>query len=89
MNFNLRSNLIAFLYKKKWYPLRATVNRAIVKNNETVELTTHNALLELVILLPYTRVEKIEFLNNFPVKINSDDTLVEVNKISIILQQLT
>ena len=89
LNFNLRSNLIAFLYKKKWYPLRATVNRAIVINNKTIELTTHNALLELVILLPYTRVKKIEFLNNFPVEINSDDTLEEVNKISIILQQLT
>ena len=89
LNFNLRLNLIAFLYKKKWYPLRAIVNRAIEKNTETVELTTHNALLELVLLLPYTRVDKIEFLNHFPVEINSDDTLEEVNKISIILQQLT
>jgi hypothetical protein len=28
LNFNLGRNRFAFLYKKKWYPLRATVNRA-------------------------------------------------------------
>jgi hypothetical protein len=89
LNFNLGTNRFAFLYSKKWYPLRATVNRAKELSNENANLTKNEALVELVNILPYTRVDEIEFLNNFPVEISNVEILEEVNKISIILQQLT
>jgi len=89
LDFNLGQNRFAFLYEKNWYPLRATVNRARELSNEGANLTKNEALVELVRILPYTRVDEIEFVNNFPVEISHVERLEEVHRISIILQQLT
>ena len=87
LNFNLGYNR-AFLFSKRWYPLRATVNHARSIIHET-ELTTDRALLELVLVLPYTRISEIEFVNNFPVELNQNELFEEVKKIAAILNSLT
>lgn len=87
LNFNLGRNR-AFLFSKRWYPLRATVNHAREFIFET-ELTTDRALLELVLVLPYTRISEIEFVNNFPVELNQNELFEEVKKIARILNSLT
>lgn len=87
LNFNLGIKL-AFLFSKKWYPLRATVNHARSIIHET-ELTTDRALLNLALILPYTRIAEIKFINNFPIELNQNELFEEVKKISIILNNLT
>jgi hypothetical protein len=87
LHFNL-GNYRSFLINKRWYPLRATVNRAREINGET-ELTTDRALLELCNILHYTRIEEVSFENNQPVVINPNETIEEIGKIATILKSLT
>lgn len=87
LDFNLGTNR-SFLYKKKWYPLRATVNFAKELNDES-ELTTDRALLELGLVLPYTRIDNISFDNQLPVSIDSNEALNEVKILASILRSLT
>ena len=85
--FNL-GNSRSFLHNKKWYPLRATINRSRAVNDEP-ELTSDRALVELCHTLDYIRIEEIDFTNNLPVSLNQSDIINEVQKISIILKSLT
>ena len=64
LNFNL-GHTRAFLFHKRWYPLRAIVNRAKEQNGEN-SLTTDRAQVELSFVLDYFRIENINFENNFP-----------------------
>ena len=85
--FNLGINR-SFLYNKKWYPLRAIVNRARAINGEG-EATTDRALLNLCIVLDYIRIDEVSFLNNLPVVINQDDVMIELKNVATILKSLT
>lgn len=85
--FNL-GNSRSFLHNKKWYPLRATINRARAINHEP-ELTTDRALLELCLTLDYIRIGEIDFINYLPVSINQSEIINEVQKIAHILKGLT
>jgi hypothetical protein len=84
--FNLGNNR-SFLYQKKWYPLRATINRARGLNSEN-ELTTDRALLELSTILDYIRIGEIMFKSYLPVSINHAETIIEIKKIANILNSL-
>jgi hypothetical protein len=85
--FNLGNNR-SFLYNKKWYPLRALVNRARALNGEN-EVTTDRALLNLSITLDYVRIDEVSFLNNLPVDLNQDEVMIELNNVVSILKSLT
>lgn len=87
LNFNLGSNR-SFLFNKRWYPVRSTINRAREINGEA-ELTTDRAQIELCTILHYTRIDEVRFSNNRPVLINQVETIDEIKKISIILTSLT
>lgn len=87
LQFNLGISR-AFLYSKRWYPLRATVNYARALNGKS-ELTTDRALVELVYLQPYTRVSDINFTNNLPVSIGQPEAILEVKELAGILKRLT
>jgi hypothetical protein len=87
LSFNLGNNR-SFLFKKKWYPLRATINRAREINQES-ELTTDRALLELCITFDYVKIGEINFTNNLPVAINQNEILNEVKLIAGILNGLS
>jgi hypothetical protein len=85
--FNL-GNSRSFFYNKKWYPLRATINRARELNQEP-ELTTDRALLELCLTLDYIKIGEINFMNYFPVPIDQSEVIKEVQKIANVLKALT
>lgn len=85
--FNLGNNR-SFLYNKKWYPLRAIVNRARAINGEN-EATTDRALLNLCIVLDYIRIDEVSFVNNLPVEINQDEVMIELKNVVTILKSLT
>ncbi len=87
IDFNLGNNR-SFLFNKNWYPLRATVNRAKELNGEP-ELTTDRALFELCTILHYTRIDEVNFINNFPVAITQLEAMAEIRKIASILKSLT
>jgi hypothetical protein len=85
--FNLREHR-SFLFKNKWYPLRAVVNRAMQISGEN-ELTTDRALLLLSQLLHYTRIDEVVFKEYFPVPIDQSQKMAELKKVSSILSDLT
>ncbi len=87
LEFN-NGTLRSFLYGKKWYPLRATVNRAKFEAGEE-EVTTDRSLVELVYLLPYVKVEDKEFNNNFPIEINDEDKFREIDCLSEMITKIT
>jgi hypothetical protein len=84
--FNL-GNHRSFLFNKRWYPLRATINNARAQCEES-ELTTDRALLELCLIMDYVKIGEIDFRNNLPVSINQAEVLKEVSKITDILKGL-
>lgn len=88
LNFNLGETR-SFLFHKKWYPLRATVNRARELSNETPDLTPDRALVELVFLNLWVRVQVIRFNHHLPIEATSDQTSNEVKSLSEILYNLT
>jgi hypothetical protein len=77
----------SFLYQNKWYPLRATVNRARQINGED-ELTTDRALLQLALTLDYISIDEVVFEGNFPIIISQSEKLSEIKKITSILNDL-
>jgi nitric oxide synthase oxygenase domain/subunit len=77
----------AFLFDRKWYPLRTTVNRAKTLSKET-ELTTDRALFELNSILHYIRIDEVSFVNHLPAEIDSGETLEGVRKLAAILKSL-
>jgi hypothetical protein len=87
LTFNLGKNR-SFLFKKKWYPLRATINNARAQCHES-ELTTDRALLELCLTLDYVRIGIVDFENYLPVSINQSEIIYEVKNIVDILNGLT
>jgi hypothetical protein len=87
VQFNLGNNR-AFLFGPKWYPLRAVINHALALDNLT-EVTTDRALVELVYLGFYVRIEDIQFNDHFPVPLNGVEVVREANKISFHLARLT
>src|SRR5688572_26934882 len=88
LDFNL-GEVRSFLYEKKWYPLRATINRAATLANENNDLTTDRALVQLVYLNLWTRVSDINFQTPFPLEINNNEFLEETKKLSKILFAIT
>lgn len=78
----------AFLFGKKWYPLRATINRAREIANETSDLTTDRALVELVYLNKWTRVSDVLFQNQTPLSIDTNEELKEAKQLSATLNSL-
>lgn len=87
LQFNI-GNVRAFLYKNHWYPLRAIVNNARNEAGEE-ELTSDRGLVELAYLLSYIKVEDKEFNNNFPIKIDNQNRLVEINYLANLITELT
>ena len=87
VTFNL-GNTRSFLYKIKWYPLRATINHSRDLAGENPDLTTDQALLTLVNLELWVRIAEINFANNFPLPIDFDNTTVEVKKLINILYDI-
>ena len=77
----------AFLFGKKWYPLRAVVNYARHLAGEG-ELTTDRALVEIANLGYYVRITNVDFLNNFPIQLNNPEIIAETFSISKILERL-
>ncbi|XVJ65895.1 MAG: hypothetical protein HEQ40_06950 [Lacibacter sp.] len=59
----------AFLYNKKWYPVRSVVNYAQTLAGATSNLTTEEAQTELLLCLNYVNVKNIRFLGGVPVKL--------------------
>lgn len=86
LTFNLGNNR-SFLFNKKWYPLRATINSARAQCHES-ELTTDRALLELCLTMDYIKIGEVNYKNNLPVLINQAEALKEVSKITDILKGL-
>lgn len=84
--FNL-GKMRSFLYKNNWYPLRAIINHASNLAGENSDLTTDQALVKLVGLGFWTRVENIDYTNNFPVVCN--ETVNEINKLINVLYYLS
>ncbi len=84
--FNSGNNR-SFLFNKRWYPLRATINSARAQCQES-ELTTDRALLELCLTMDYVKIGEVDFKNNLPVSINQAEALKEVSKITDILKGL-
>jgi hypothetical protein len=88
LQFNL-GIVRAFLYGKKWYPLRATLNRAATHANEPDNLTTDRALVQLVYLDVWTRVTDINFQTHLPVLGDVVCLNEEIKKLSRVLFLIT
>lgn len=87
LQFN-NGNVRAFLYKNQWYPLRAIVNKARTEAGED-ELTTDRALVEISYLLTHIRIEDKEFNNNFPIEIDNQNRLQEINYLCNLISELS
>ena len=81
LHFN-NGNIRAFLFGKKWYPLRAIINNAYNALGEE-EVTTDRALVALSYLIPYTRIANIHFQDNFPIEINEGEILEELRFLNL------
>jgi hypothetical protein len=88
LTFNL-GTVRAFLYKKKWYPLRATINRALELANELSDLTTDRALVKLVHLGLWSRIKDVNFEFQLPVAANLNELNQEIRSLSEILYNTT
>lgn len=88
LDFNL-GEVRAFLFENKWFPLRATINRAAEYSHENNDLTTDRALVQLVYLGMWTRIKDAIFLNQLPIALNDNEKLIESNKLSQTLLDLT
>lgn len=86
--FNL-GNSRSFLFKKKWYPLRAVINNANNLAGENSDLTTDQALVKLVGLGFWTRIENVDYTTNFPVLCSELNTMNEINKLINVLYYLS
>lgn len=84
-----QGNIRAFLYKNKWYPLRAIVNHAAQLAGEDNNLTTDQGLVRMVYLNMWLRVCDIDFNDNHPVEVNQNLIASEVRNLSNILYHLT
>src|SRR4051794_32389469 len=88
-NKRIRNGIIkAFLYKRKWYPLHALVNDALILANGTYkEKNVYHCHSILADLLPYfLRTKDIDFNNNgFPVPITDAEALSEIQLINDVL----
>lgn len=84
--FNLGENR-AFLYGRRWYPLRGVINYAKQLAGED-ELTTDRALVEYVYLGFYLRVQDVNFNTAFPVPLNDQGIIAEAHKLSKTLERL-
>lgn len=78
----------AFLFRNRWYPLRAAVNCAR-RNAGQKEVNTDRALVELAYLLPYIKIEDVEFKESFPVEIDSGSRLQQIGYLSQLIVELT
>ena len=81
LTFN-RGYTTSFLYKNKWYPVKATVERVIGGCN------TSQATVELTKTLDYVRIKSVNFTTNLPVTLNDTDIKEEAKKITKILNEL-
>ncbi len=86
--FNLRRTR-SFLYKNKWYPLRAIINYASHLEGGNSDLTTDQAIVRLVGLGFWTRIENIDYTNNFPVLCNENNIVNEIKKLINVLYNLS
>jgi hypothetical protein len=79
-----RGTLYAFLYKQKWYPLRAIVNHAVPNMNYTKD----QSLRELTDLLKLVRIDQVNFTNNLPIQLTDRQRLDEAKLLSNLLNDL-
>lgn len=79
----------AFLYGKKWYPLRATINRSMEHANKKPDLTTDRALVALVYLGMWTRIEDKTYENHFPIDAQPNEVSDEIMLLSELLYKMT
>jgi hypothetical protein len=87
VEFNLGTNR-AFLYGKKWYPLRGLVNHAKRLTGENGDLTTDRALVEFSYLMPYVRIADIQFNNQLPVEIGQETVIDEMRYLTDTMKRL-
>jgi hypothetical protein len=87
LQFNL-GNPESFLYGKCWYPLRATVKRAAEIAGDPPITTTDGALVKLVDLGLWTKIQKVTFLNHNPVELNQNDKLEQTKTLITLLTSL-
>lgn len=89
MPFNNGENLNCFLYENTWYPLRAIVNYASILAQENREYTKDTALVKLVELMPYVKVEQLNIQNNNLVHLSIQEKLEEINVLSDMITKLS
>ena len=79
--------LRAFLYKRKWYPLRAVVNRAeVIATGLHQDWNVEKCLTELAYIFPYyLRIEDIHF-TGAPVSISDSEAIMEIERVKDVLQ---
>mgnify|MGYP001544788763 CR=1 FL=1 len=82
-----QGNIRAFLHGKKWYPLRA-IFVYVYQLAGLDEPTSNEALVKLAYLIPYTRIDDINFHNNFPVELNEERIINEIRYIKDTLNGL-
>jgi hypothetical protein len=84
-----RKSQDAFLYKKKWYPIKAIGIRAYEIANERPPANTHEMTMRLAEQLGYLRFAEIDFSNRKPVPLaDTTDILVEVKQLANLLNEL-
>jgi hypothetical protein len=88
LNFNL-GEVRAFLLGNNWYPLSATINRAAEIAHENADLTTDRALVQLVYLGIWMRIEDVTFQNGAPVEMDTNGRLREAKKLAEALIKIT
>lgn len=88
VEFNNRTDLHCFLYKKTWYPARAVVNHASQIANENNEFNRDGAVMELHKLLSFVRIETINVQNNQLVEISNEDKKNAIKGLADLIKSL-
>jgi len=77
----------AFAFKRKCYPLRAVINDSLQESNKE-EKTTNRALVELAYLHRYIRIADINFQDNYPIDLTTDEIFAEIKILSAMISDL-
>lgn len=88
VNFNNGNNR-SFCFNSKWYPLRTVINRASTLANLPDNLTTDEALKELVYIFSYVKIRDVIYENNDLPLLTNSEKFDEINILSDMIQKLS